>query len=73
MSTSHRYVIRIRTTEPPASFRSFIDSAREAGVISAYEDGSGARLVINEIKGIEQYTRNGPDALTSDIENSEDQ
>jgi hypothetical protein len=50
---SHRYTIRVRTTEDLAAFRAFIDSARQAGVIRAYEDGSGEQLAVNEIEGTE--------------------
>lgn len=52
---AHRYVIQIRTTEDPGVFRAFIDDAREAGVIAAYEDGSGTRLSVDEIEGKEAF------------------
>lgn len=50
---SHRYTIRIRTTEDPAAFRKFLDDARDAGVISIHEDGSGGQFAIDEIEGTE--------------------
>lgn len=45
------YTIQVRTTEDPGTFRAFIDDARKAGVIAAYEDGSGTRLAVDDTEG----------------------
>jgi hypothetical protein len=45
------YTLTITSPAEPGVFWAFVDDAREAGVIAAYEDGSGTRLVVDEIEG----------------------
>jgi hypothetical protein len=40
------YTITIASPDDPGTVAAFIKDAREAGVIAAYEDGSGTRLQV---------------------------